>query len=151
MSSQVYVVRVFRPKTLPRRVQDALKTYPRRLFDLDTIFMRFGVDFGAFLGGKWLPKCGQNSNKSRKKRFPARLRFYIEFLGNFHWFLLPTSTPRTSKIKPPLQGEHDFSKNRFSHLASIFDGFWYHLGSIFPPKMEGKSTKNWKSECQKGV
>ena len=60
----------------------------------------------------------------------------------FNRFLLPTSTPRISKIEPPLQREHDFSKNRISQLASIFDRFWCQFGSILPSKIHQNPLKN---------
>ena len=54
----------------------------------------------------------------------------------------PTSGPEISKIEPPLQREHDFSKNRFSQLASIFNRFWCQLGSILPSKIHQNPPKN---------
>ena len=67
----------------------------------------------------------------------------------FNRFLLPTSTPRISKIEPPLQREHDFSKNRISQLASIFDRFWCQLGSILPPQIHQNPPKNRFQEASK--
>ncbi len=63
------------------------------------------------------------------------------FSSIFHRFLLPTSTPRITKIEPRLQPEHDFSKNRTSQLASIFDRFWCQLGSILPSKIHQNPPK----------
>ena len=69
------------------------------------------------------------------------------FWSFFDGFLLPTSTPRTSRIKPPLQREHDLSKNRFSHFALIFHQFWCQHASIFVPKIHQNRFKNqsWKA------
>ena len=60
----------------------------------------------------------------------------------FDRFLLPTWTPRTCKIEPPLQREYDFSKNRSSKLASIFSRFWCQHASILPPKIHQNPSKN---------
>ena len=67
----------------------------------------------------------------------------------FNRFLLPTSTPRISKIEPPLQREHDFSKNRFSQEASIFDRFWCQLGSILGSKIHQNPRKNRFQDASK--
>ena len=61
------------------------------------------------------------------------------FLGFIVWsifdrFLLPTWIPWTSFFEPPLQGEHDLTKNRVSQQASIFDRFWCQLASQKRPK-----------------
>ena len=55
--------------------------------------------------------------------------------------LLLTSTPRTWWIQPPLQREHDLSKNRFSQFVSIFHWFWCHHAFVFLPKIHLKCIK----------
>ena len=68
--------------------------------------------------------------------------FASSFLKFFHRFLLPTSTPGTSRIKPPLQREHDLSKSRFSYFALIFHRFWCQHASIFGPKIQQNRFKH---------
>ena len=82
-------------------------------------------------------------NKNRWK-IDDKMPSHVEFLfwSIFNRFLLPTWTPRTQKIKPPLQGEHDFLKNRFSQVASIFDRFGCQHGSIFLPKILQNPPEN---------
>ena len=69
---------------------------------------------------------------------------YVElvFCSIFGRSWLPTSTPRISKIEPPLQREHDFSKNRLSKLCTFLIPFGCQLASIFPPKMHQNPFKN---------
>ena len=55
---------------------------------------------------------------------------------------IPTSTPRISKIEPPLQREHDFSKNRLSKLCTFLIPFGCQLASIFPPQIHQNPFKN---------
>ena len=69
------------------------------------------------------------------------------FWSFFDGLLLPTSTPGTSRIKPPLQREHDLSKNRFSQFVSIFLWFWCQHAFMFLPKIQWKCIKiaTWKA------
>ena len=60
----------------------------------------------------------------------------------FDLFLLSTLIPRILKIVPPLQREHDFSKNRLSKLFTFLTPFGCQLASIFPPKMHQNPSKN---------
>ena len=51
-------------------------------------------------------------------------------------------TPRISKIEPPLQREHDFSKNRVSKLCTFLIRFGCQLASIFLPQINPNPFKN---------
>ena len=64
------------------------------------------------------------------------------FWSIFDRFWLSTLTPRISKIEPPLQREHDFSKNRLSKLCTFLIPFGCQLASIFPPKIHQNPFKN---------
>ena len=77
---------------------------------------------GANMGPSWLRKSTKIDEKSMPRCLPMLTSFFIGFWSVFG--PVPTSTARTWKIEPPLQREHDFSKNRFSQVTSIFDWFW---------------------------
>ena len=111
--------------------------------------MPFWIDFCSIFDPNLPPKIHQNRSK-----IDAKMPSHVELLfwSIFNRFLLPTWTPRTQKIKPPLQGEHDFSKNRFSQVASIFDRFGCQHGFIFaskilptPPKNRSQDASNFWS------
>ena len=101
--------------------------------------MPFLNPLGSIFPPNLPPKIHQNPSKIDAK-MPSQVDSI--FWSFFDGFLLPTSTPRTSKIKPPLQREHDFSKNRYSHFASIFHRFWCQHASIFGPKIHQNPSKN---------
>ena len=106
--------------------------------------MPFLMPLGSIFPPDLLPKIHQNPLKIDTK-MPSHVDFIFEsFLDGF---LLPTSTPRTSRIKPPLQREHDLSKNRFSQFGSIFHRFWCQHASIFALKINQNRFKHrsWKA------
>ena len=100
--------------------------------------MPFLMPLGSIFPPNLPPKIHQNPSKIDAK-MPSHVDFV--FLSFFDWFLLPTSTPGTSRIKPPLQREHDLSKNRFSQFVLIFHRFWCHQASIFIPKSTKIASK----------
>ena len=100
--------------------------------------MSFGR-LGSVLGSQ---DGSQIDLNSKKIEFPSLSVSASFFRSIFHRFLLPASTPRISKIEPPLQREHDFSKNRLSKLCTFLIPFGCQLASIFPPKMHQNPSKN---------
>ena len=85
----------------------------------------FGLDLGGSGARFWevlgssLEACGDNLG----------IRLLL--------FVLPTSTPRASRIKPPLQREHDYLKIAFRNLYRFFIDF----GANKPPFLLQKSIK----------
>ena len=117
------------PKTPPRCLQDASRTPSNFHHFFNAFFDRFWLRFPSQLGPQ---------NPTNWWKIDAEMTSHVDLIFGsiFYWFLLPTSTPRTWKIEPPLQREHDFSKNRLSKLTSILIDFWYQLASIFVPKFQ---------------
>ena len=107
-----------------------------------SFFIVFSIPFlmplGSIFPANLLPQIHQNPSKIDAK-MPSHVDFV--FLLFFDGFLLPTSTPGTSRIKPPLQREHDLSKIRFSQFVLIFHRFWCHQASIFIPKSTKIASK----------
>ena len=105
------------------RIQDRRGFFFRFFCHLAVLhfFIVFSIPFlmplGSIFPANLLPQIHQNPSKIDAK-MPSHVDFV--FLSFFDGFLLPTSTPGTSRIKPPLQREHDLSKNRFSQFVSIF-------------------------------
>ena len=78
------------------------------------------MPLGSIFPANLLPQIHQNPSKIDAK-MPSHVDFI--FLLFFDGFLLPTSTPGTSRIKPPLQREHDLSKIAFRNLYRLFIDF----------------------------
>ena len=92
------------------------------------------------LGSILAPNLGPKMHQNRRKidaKMPSDVDLLFWSIFDRSWLL--TSTPRTSKIEPPLQREHDFSKNRFSMLCTFLSPFGCQLASILPPKIHKKS------------
>ena len=98
-----FILRYFRaPRGAPRGFLKLL--IPHRFFH------RFWKLFGGLLGPKLAPKIEQKSIKNRSQ---DAFDFGFHFCLIFDRFGVPTSTPRSSKIEPPLRREHDFQKIAF--------------------------------------
>ena len=98
----------------------------------------FCIDVGSIFHPNLAPKIDQNPPK-----IDAKMHFMLHaiFWSIFDRFSLSTLTPRISKIEPPLQREHDFSKNYLSKLCTFLLPFGSQLASIFLPKMHQNPSK----------
>ena len=121
--------------TVARPLLGRTQGLPKRIFFhhfFDSFFNRFLIALGSIFPPNLVPKTHQNQSKiDAKRQSILGFNFWLIFDG----FLVLTSTLGPSRIKPPLQREHDFSKNRFSQFVSIFLWFWCQHACIFLPKI----------------
>ena len=126
------------------QTKDASRRLPRSLQKMVKFWCYFNIDFWSIFDPNLAPQIHQNRSK-----IDAKMPSHVDliFWSIFDRFWLPTWTTESWKIEPPLQGEHDFSKNRFSQHASIFDRFWCQHGSILAPKILQNPHKNRSQEA----
>ena len=58
--------------------------------------------------------------------------------------------PRTLKIEPPLQREHDFRLFGFSNISVVLGGFGVDFGAVLASKLAQKFPKNRKMRIPGG-
>ena len=58
--------------------------------------------------------------------------------------------PRTLKIEPPLQREHDFGLFGFSNISVVLGGFGVDFGAVLVSKLAQKLSKNRKMRIPGG-
>ena len=98
----------------------------------DAFFNRFLIALGSIFPPNLAPKTHQNQLKiDAKRRSILSFNFWLIFDG----LLVLTLTLGPSRIKPPLQREHDLSKNRISQFVLIFLWFWCQHAFMFLPKI----------------